>query len=458
MWLGTKEILSGHFHEPCFYGQSYNSMLESLLAVPLVYSGVNFYYALPVMTSFLAISPFIIFSFYFLKKQPLHACFILSFPLLMPEGYGMIASMPRGFVTGIFFASFVCLSVYTANNKAKWMLYSCLAGLAVIANPNSLVILFPVYVYLFLNDYKNPRFYFFSIIGGFPPALLFFLIKQFYTLNPGYHFHQMPELKFFPDLFRNALSRLNDFFWNVVPFSERMGWCVLLIILVILILFLFKQKERIASFSLASVFLLILFSLGFNKVHEGGATVFHPTSRMFIGLPVLILLFVPKVKNGAKLFFPVMIFIAILFFTCKFFNINYAVQNATSPYTHHRINYSTVENLSNNCEHLKKLTDMYKIELIVFLNNSDCINYGCGCIEKGFAPTLRPDYERRTWRLFEEKTTVRKNILFIGNNGSKDINVLKKISTKFDGYLLENNNTPTIMLLDKMKINVRPFE
>jgi len=36
MWLGAKEIMQGKFHEPCFYGQSYNPMIESLFAVPLL--------------------------------------------------------------------------------------------------------------------------------------------------------------------------------------------------------------------------------------------------------------------------------------------------------------------------------------------------------------------------------------------------------------------------------------
>jgi hypothetical protein len=458
MWLGAKEILNGHFREPCFYGQSYNPMLESLFATPLVGLGIDYYQALPVVTSILALSPFIILSLFFLKKQPLHACIIISFPLLMPAGYGMISSMSRGFVTGIFFASFACLSVYTVNNKIKWMLYSFTAGVAVIANPNSLIVLFPLYVYLILNNYKNFRFCFSSLAGVIPAALLFFFIKQFYILHPGYNLHQMQAMIFYPHVFRSAFIYPNEFFWNVVPFSESIAWQVFLITLFVLISILFKQKERAASISLASVFLLVLFSWGFYKLHEGGVTVFFPTSRMFIGLPLLMVLFVPKIENIGKIPFSVLICTAVLFFSVKLFNIHDVIKNDTLPETDHRINNSTVEDLSYNCSQLKKMTDNYKIDLIVFLNNSDCINYGCGCMENSFPPTLRPDYERRTWRLAEEKKIVRKNILFLRNNGNKEVAALKKISNSFDGYLLENNDLPTIMLLVKMKIHVRPFE
>ena len=35
MWYGTVHFAHGCFPEPCFFGQDYNTMLESLLAVPL---------------------------------------------------------------------------------------------------------------------------------------------------------------------------------------------------------------------------------------------------------------------------------------------------------------------------------------------------------------------------------------------------------------------------------------
>ena len=62
MWNGAEEMAHGRFHEPCFYGQRYNTMLEGLVAVPLLWSGVEHEVALPLMTGVLALLPFMICS------------------------------------------------------------------------------------------------------------------------------------------------------------------------------------------------------------------------------------------------------------------------------------------------------------------------------------------------------------------------------------------------------------
>src|SRR5687767_13455783 len=59
-WLGLKEYSQGIFHEPRFYGQAYNSMLEALFAVPFYKMGVPAHIILPIITSLLALLPYFI--------------------------------------------------------------------------------------------------------------------------------------------------------------------------------------------------------------------------------------------------------------------------------------------------------------------------------------------------------------------------------------------------------------
>jgi len=68
MWHALKDFANGHFYEPRFYGQAYNTMLESLIAVPLFIAGIEANFALPIITSLLAIFPFVLISFFFYKK------------------------------------------------------------------------------------------------------------------------------------------------------------------------------------------------------------------------------------------------------------------------------------------------------------------------------------------------------------------------------------------------------
>jgi hypothetical protein len=43
MWNALRNYSEGEFHEPRFYGQAYNSMLEAFLAIPLYKMGVPCY-------------------------------------------------------------------------------------------------------------------------------------------------------------------------------------------------------------------------------------------------------------------------------------------------------------------------------------------------------------------------------------------------------------------------------
>ena len=40
-WLGANDYARGVFHEPFFYGQNYNYMLEACLAVPFILGGFS---------------------------------------------------------------------------------------------------------------------------------------------------------------------------------------------------------------------------------------------------------------------------------------------------------------------------------------------------------------------------------------------------------------------------------
>jgi hypothetical protein len=106
MWLAAHEILNGRLHEPCFYGQDYNSCIEGILAAPLIAGGAPYHIAVPLVTLMLGLLPFLAFAWVaWRRRQPLAAAAALLVPLLLPVRYGMMTGMPRGFVTGIAFAT-----------------------------------------------------------------------------------------------------------------------------------------------------------------------------------------------------------------------------------------------------------------------------------------------------------------------------------------------------------------
>src|ERR1035437_9167200 len=115
--LAAKDMLHGHFYQPCFYGQAYNPLIESFLAVPFLALKIPVYMALPLVTGLLGLFPFILFAFLLRKNFPLASMFSLALPVALPWFYSALAIMPRGFVTGIAIASVPCVMLLLGKEK-----------------------------------------------------------------------------------------------------------------------------------------------------------------------------------------------------------------------------------------------------------------------------------------------------------------------------------------------------
>jgi len=104
-WYAAREFLRGHLWEPCFFGQSYNSNIEGILAAPLVAMGIPYLYAVPLVTVVLGVLPFVLMGWVsWRRRQPVVAAISLLLPVAFSTRYGVITGMPRGFVTGDAFA------------------------------------------------------------------------------------------------------------------------------------------------------------------------------------------------------------------------------------------------------------------------------------------------------------------------------------------------------------------
>src|SRR6187551_3355709 len=107
-WQAATDYMHGIFHEPYFYGQDYNFMLESVFAIPLLALGIPHYIALPVSSAFISLFPFFFFARILYKRNYLIESFVfLVIPLLLPIEYGILTSVTRGFVSGLFFSAFL---------------------------------------------------------------------------------------------------------------------------------------------------------------------------------------------------------------------------------------------------------------------------------------------------------------------------------------------------------------
>jgi hypothetical protein len=110
MWLGAKDYSQGIFHEPRFYGQNYSTFMEALIAVPFIWLKMPLFYAVPLATHLIFLTPFIFTAFYLYKHKLLsNAILVLTLLLFMPTGFEVMTSIPRGFVTGVFLTLFLLI-------------------------------------------------------------------------------------------------------------------------------------------------------------------------------------------------------------------------------------------------------------------------------------------------------------------------------------------------------------
>lgn len=166
-WSAAYEFMLGRFHEPRFFGQAYHHALDALLAAPLIKIAIPFHIALPVVASLVSLAPFLLLSGFSLARgYSLSALAIVSIPLILPVEYGMIASIPRGFATGVLFASLsACTLLFPGR---AWLFFACafFLGLGVFVVPNAAVAAVPLAVYCWLTHWKKPSLYFSAGAAG----------------------------------------------------------------------------------------------------------------------------------------------------------------------------------------------------------------------------------------------------------------------------------------------------
>ena len=461
MWLAAKDYASGVFHEPRFYGQNYNSMLEALLAVPLIKLSVHPFIALPLITAFLSFFPYLIISFIlFYKKLTFQACAVISIPLLLPVEYDMITSLSRGFVTGIFIASIGCISILNERSKWGFFFMGFLGIIGFSLNPNSLVLTIPCILYLLTGNYTRKEFYIYMIPGILLASSLHFLSEYFYYTHSYFNLHKQSFDFSFLRLFRN-LFHPGKYFNYVTPLFWKHAW-VLFILCGIALFFLLKQKQYKKTFFLGSFFFLLFFSLGLNKTWDGTGSVFFSYSRMFLAFPVFIALFIAILKVKNNWFGFSFLLIPILFFAIKSSILVGSIESNIYTNMNHVVTVEKISDFLEECENIKSISAKYNVNLIVISNHRDYdfINYGCPACMEGFPPTLRPVYERRTWRLIEDENKTYQNVLIIDSDRKLDEQYqgVMKIPEMNGLYLIRDNPLRTMELLDSLKIPVRKFK
>jgi hypothetical protein len=459
MWNGLTNYADGKFHEPRFYGQAYNTMLEALLAVPLYKLGIPHYKSLAIVTSLLTLFPyFLLASFTYKKKSPFAALLVLSVPLLMPNEYHLLSSLSRGFVSGIFIASFGMIALFYLDKKPAYFLLAFSSFLAYSISANSVLISLPCLFYVFLHNRKNLAFFTYTALGLSLGFAIQSLIDSFYSLHPYYELHSY-QLHYSFELLWKGLNSLSDFLNQVSPIFWKHAYLWPILLLLIGNILLWKRNTKLGLTLLFIPFLLIGV-LGISKVHDGSDSIFFSLGRMYLGLPILISIIAALlIKTRFNyLFFLIPLSLSLYNSTA----LKASIIENTKQDKNHVVTIAKIDYILNECEGINEVCSANQVDLLVVVDHYlyDFINYGCPACEEDFPKTLFPRYERRTWRLLEDEANVYESILFVDLSTQLDqkFSFIEPIAKNQNLYLCKNNKLPTIELLNKMNISVRKYK
>ena len=213
MWAGAVDYAYGIFHWPYYYGQDYGPMLEALVAAPFVRLGVPLRWAMPAVSSCLALLPYWSFALWNHKHGRVWAALAFALtPLLLPVEFGMITTIPRGFVTGLAPLAFLPWIYGLTHTWIRSLLTGSIIAVAWAINPNSLIFSCAYGIWFVLSRPEVIKSVAAICLGALPPFYLHVLAKSWCNDHSDAIIHRLSVdiWHFDPQATWNSLCHLGD--------------------------------------------------------------------------------------------------------------------------------------------------------------------------------------------------------------------------------------------------------
>lgn len=328
---------------------------------------------------------------------------VLCVMLCMPVGYDIMNTINRGFTNGLFFTTFLIVSMHNPHHKIYIGLNVFLAYVGYLVLPNSLLVTLPVLFYLFLLNYKDKLFYVvsaFAIVCGTP---LDYLLNHFYKIHPEADIYKY-KTDFGFNYLTDALNHLDDRFAHIGFFVEESCTATLIVFL----LFGFcLYKKSLNHFIVFLVFICILL-IGFstNKSTDGALWPFYSYSRLYLGIPIMIYLFLAMLNPISNKFIYFICFTTLGFTIFKYGTFKQKIAYHVDEKKWDHLNLISLKDLKSCLEVYKNQCQKNNVNTLLIIDNAwrgDFINYAGPALFDDYPNTFKPSFERRSWRIAEEK-------------------------------------------------------
>jgi hypothetical protein len=411
LWLGAVDFAHLRFYEPRFYGQAYNSMFESLLAVPFVWWGAPVWKAVPLASILVSLAAWTALAGLAAKqRQPLTAVTILALPLLIDQRFLLVSTMPRGFMPGIFL-SVIAATLWLDRPDGRFRTFGALflLGCACSLNPNALLVAVPFGAAVFSRVWKDSSGRLQIGLGILGACVVHGAVLLFYVRHPSYVTHPSPSLSISWQHWLSSWQSLNELVGAFLPLDASRA--VLLMIAVGTIVVLGRGAMiRGGQVFLLTLATLLVCALAVDKVAEGSPDrLFLPRARVFLGLPFSVSLLLLSIRSRPGMVASVMCIVMLAGATLSFAERRHArtayveAAVAQSVAAHPWLRPWRVHEVLERCDLLRAAARTSGLRLCLHWREN-LPAYACTALADGEFLGLFPTFERRRWLVDELKS------------------------------------------------------
>lgn len=447
MWYGTAVFGHFQFPEPCFFGQSYGSMIESLLAVPLYWIKVPFSFALPIVTILLSIIPFFYLAYQAYRKGNVKICLAILFCYLaMSWRWDILTSVPRALIGGFAFSVIGMVWVNTENSRVKAFFGALLAYLGYIVTSSAIAVVGIGMLWFCLEIRKKKRNVLPAAGGFLCGFLLERLVKGFYLTNADYALHPDWGMRFEAGALLSNLKNIYNICADFTPFGSFGGWVFLAALFGALVYLAVKKRYKVFILILAAVSGIILM-LGLGKMNDytEGSLLFGQL-RMLLVIPYLIILILYFMACDPKTEVPELHFkaegIFLILFLClavyKAAAFEMQVRNQESVLYTDAFPVSKVTDVLQQGETVISTAREQEIDVIVVNTGREIFGYALAAEYYGEFTFYNISYDRRTWVYHKLLKPDHYKVLFVDFFGdSSDTETVQITDMSVPDYIAE---------------------
>jgi hypothetical protein len=428
LWSAARDLAGGHLHEPYFYGQSYGSWGEALLAAPAVALGAPFRWAVPAAASVLGTAPWLLFAgiAWRSRRSPVLAGAILAAALLLGLEGSIITTVPRGLLPGVVLGcGAVAVALAAARSRAPWWAagFGVLLVVSASLNVGAGLVTGPVAVWLVLSSVDLARR---SVavrrlvglaVGIAVGGAAHVLAQRYYQVHPEANLHASPAISF-------SGARLGENLGHLDRYVRAYGPTPLVLAVVLgVAAFVAWRGRRTVALPAAAATALVLATavLGTAKANDGAASLFFPFARVYLGLPWMLaaLLCLPvdgptprrdrdlgrsQSVPGAAGVVVAAVAVALVLGVVTIREVRLvadvhdlvAAADGVPP-----VVPVATDDLGRSCEARRRAAAADDVPVVIDRYDRTA-TYGCAALlEPDGIGTLFPEYERRTWLLDE---------------------------------------------------------